>query len=83
MDKREKYMSYVINDLVRNTEIDYEQQKITFPFLLLPLILIPFPPFSSFLFFAKYMQEMYGVPERMVNDIWDQYKNIIKDRVNG
>jgi len=86
MDKRERYISYVINDLIRNTKIDYELERIEFPFSFFPFsfsLFISYPAFHSLTFSSNYIKEMYGVPESMSDSIWDQYKNIIKDKVDG
>ena len=34
MNKKEKYYNYVVEDIVKNTEIDYDQETIKFPFFL-------------------------------------------------
>ena len=41
MGNKEKYINYVVDDLVSKTEIDYEQGKIKFPSLS-PLFSSPF-----------------------------------------
>ena len=31
MDKKEKYINYVVDDMIKKTEIDYDQEKIKYP----------------------------------------------------
>ncbi len=55
MDKQEKYINYVVGDLVKKTEIDYEQEMIKLSFL--PLITsnyISFYPQLSFYFLIDF-----------------------------
>jgi hypothetical protein len=83
MSKKEKYYNYVVNDLVSKTEIDNDQEKIKFPFLLLH----PFPffyyhphfPLSTYLFpsFIKYVKTRYGAHDGEIKIIWNLYKERI------
>ena len=83
MNTKEKYYNFIIDDLVRNTEMDYEKEEILPPFYFFN------PP--SFHFFAnsilhsysipvtftKHVTELYGVRDEEVDFIWDLYRNII------
>ena len=84
MDKKEKYINFIIEDLVSKTEIDYEQGKIKFPFfpLSFPLYYSPllFPSFSSF---SNYIKEKYGAHSEEIEIIWKLYKERIKDKINN
>jgi len=88
MDKRkEKYINYVVVDLISNTEIDYDQKKIKYPFLspfslrstrLLPhSLLFSLPPFS------KYVIERYGIHDNDVDNTWEIYKGKIKEVIDN
>ena len=84
MNKKEKYINYVVNDLVKNTEIDHDQETIKFPFYynyILPSSPLPFP---SILFyshhsttFSKHVIERYGVHDEEMRIIWNQYREKI------
>ena len=91
MDKKEKYINYIVEDMIKNTEIDYEQGKIKypstlpFPLLIFPLynypltnsIISPFPSFS------KYIIERYGIHDNDVDIIWKLYKGKIKELIDN
>ena len=82
----DRYIEHIINDLVRDTRIDNDQDRIYFPFLSSPsffLFLPPLPPSSSLLHFSDYCKERYGLTEEEINYVWDQYKSIIKDKITN
>ena len=82
MNKKEKYYNYVVNDLVSKTEIDNDQEKIKFPFLLptpiflnyhlTPLLSTPLSPS-----FIKYVKTRYGAHDGEIKIIWNLYKERI------
>ena len=82
MDKKEKYINFIVDDLVTKTEINYEQGRINFPFSH-----IPSHPFYSLsiLFilspFSKYIKERYGTRDEEINIIWRQYKERIQSLI--
>jgi hypothetical protein len=91
MDKKEKYYNYVVNDIVKNTEIDYDQEKIKFPFsyqshlfssTTLHTFLTPSSSllsyFHTFSRFSKHVKERYGVHDEEIKIIWYQYKEKIQ-----
>jgi hypothetical protein len=83
MNKYEKYINYVVNDLVKNTEIDYEKRKIIFPFNLhlrfhfKSTIFIKPNPTNS-LDFKYYTVKTYGSHDEEIEDIWNLYKQRIE-----
>ena len=86
MDKRkEKYINYVVEDLISNTEIDYDQKKIKYPFLSPHY----FPLSPSFLFFTnnspftKHVIERYGIHDNDVDNTWEIYKGKIKEVIDN
>ena len=92
MDKKEKYYNYVVEDLVKNTEIYHDQETIKFPFYYtflslsiptyLPLsLLLSSPPshyYSLFSHFSNYVIERYGVHDEEMEIIWNLYKEKIQ-----
>jgi len=84
MSKKEKYINFIIDDLVSKTEIVYEQETIflthpSFPYL------FPFPHTSLFLppFFTEHVTKLYGTHKDEVDIIWYQYKQRIKELVSN
>jgi len=94
MNKKEKYINYIIEDMIKKTDIDYDREKIKFPFYS-PISSSPFLPslylfipshFSSpFLFssFSNYIKEKYGAHSEEIEIIWDQYKERIESLINN
>ena len=95
MDNK-KYLDKVVGSLVRGTDIDYENNRITFPFLFsLPLSspyssfslssrLIFFLSSSSFLHpFSTYCKNTFGLTEEEVEYVWEEYKSIILDKISN
>ena len=78
MNKKEKYINYVVDDLVKNTEIDYEQGKIKFPFHSLSSFFIQYLYLLPSSFFSNYIKEKYGAHSEEIEFIWDQYKERIE-----
>mgnify|MGYP000333068556 CR=1 FL=1 len=87
-DKTKKYLDKVIEFLVGDTVIDYEQERISSPFFppLLsppPLFLFSFSLFSSTPFsFEKYCIDIYGLTEEEIEYVWIRYKSIIKGKID-
>ena len=85
MDKKEKYINYIVEDMIKNTEIDYDREKIKYPFsssfYLFRFILYPHSPFFSN--FSKYITERYGIHDEDVDIIWKLYKGKIKEVIDN
>jgi hypothetical protein len=87
MDKKqEKYYSYVVDDMIKNTEIDYDQEIIKFPFLFFtysfyPLFTPQFLSPSSPSFFSNYLLGRYAINEGL-NELWGLYINKIKNKID-
>jgi uncharacterized protein YifE (UPF0438 family) len=77
------YFDKVINQLVSETEIDYENTEIDAPFLLCPLLLSSFPSSASATNFFKYCRNIYGLTEEETEYVWIQYRKIIKDKIKN
>ncbi len=82
MDKNQKYINYVVDKLVKNTEIDYERHEIKFPF-----IDKEFRPTKEFIvsydyltrlqpsvLFLEYVTTTYGLHIWEVNIVWEDYR---------
>jgi len=94
--ENKRYLNKVLDHLVRNTKIDYEIYDkryetngiITFPFRLtlhtssfsLPFHLFPLmvPTYS----FEIYCKNQFGLTDDEVSYVWEEYKKIIKEKIN-
>jgi hypothetical protein len=86
-----KYLNKVVDQLVRETRMDHEEERLYTPFY----SYIPFPPFPvrlyrlSFLLssyrspFTKHCKEVYGLNEKEIDYVWNGYREIVKDKING
>jgi hypothetical protein len=86
MDK--KFLNKVVDQIVRETEIDYDKEEIQFPF---------FSDSSSFRFYSSYIlvsiyvpssltkhcKDVYGLNEQEIDYVWEEYKHIIKDKIDN
>ena len=87
MDK--KYLHKVIDRLVSETRIDYDEEKLYLPFTsprLIPNlaasyipILPPFCPDS----FHKHCRNVYGLNDIEIDYVWLVYVDIIKDKLEN
>ncbi len=83
-DRQKIFLDKVVKLIVDDTRIDYDRKEIYFPsspslhFYPSPLFLfLPSPPLFSF--YCKYN---YGLTKEEIKYVWDQYKNIIKDKIS-
>jgi len=76
----------VVEDLVKNTEIDKDNYSIKYPFHPSIDLLSPFtdPEPSNTIYdsFWKYLTERYGVPKYMIDGIMDSYEIEIINIIN-
>jgi hypothetical protein len=75
MDKKGGYVNYIIEDLIKKTEVDYILERVRFPFPFLsspssPLLFLPS-------YFYKHIESYYGVPHELKDKIWVIYKERI------
>tara|TARA_R110000803_G_scaffold117493_2_gene186025 strand:+ start:278 stop:529 length:252 start_codon:yes stop_codon:yes gene_type:complete len=82
MNKKEKYYNYVVEDIVKNTEIDYDQEKIKYPFFS-QFIFFNYYPFSSNILsmFSNHVRKVYGVHSEEIQTIWKLYKEKIQSLI--
>ena len=92
MDKKERYINYVVDDLVKKTEINHETERIKTPFRQLSYSFIlhfqlPTGSASStsvlYSSFSKHCEEVYGLYKDEVDYIWDRYIQIFRDKINN
>ena len=92
MDKR--FLDKVIDQIVSETTIDYDEERFLPPFSI-PSPIVPFPsfPISSltvpFLLFSPYpsftihCRDVYGLNKEEIGYVWKEYIKIIRDKTNG
>tara|TARA_R110002126_G_scaffold197188_1_gene345092 strand:+ start:898 stop:1188 length:291 start_codon:yes stop_codon:yes gene_type:complete len=87
MDKKEKYYNLIVNDLIKKTEIDYEddwnedgsdQEILIYPFFRHPIPTNEHPPTilppKLEYRFSKHVIEKYGTHDDEVGMIWGNYR---------
>jgi hypothetical protein len=98
MNKKEKYFNYVIGELIKNTEIDYEQEEIRLIKLdniksdsifptdsqsdIASFRLLFNQSFQPPAIFHKHVKWMYGVHDEEIEFIWDQYRVKLIKQIN-
>ncbi len=93
MSKKEKYINYIVDDLVKKTEINYNREEITFLFLstkpsfIFPSLLLPLSPSLSFYLlssydFSKHVKEIYGTKDEEIEIVWNQYWEKLESLIN-
>ncbi len=84
MDKR--FLDKVVGQLVRETRMDYDEGRIYTPFQK-PFSFSLFPPSHFLLFsfntFYRHCEEVYGLNYDETEYVWEEYKEIIRDKVNN
>ena len=86
-----KFLKKVLDQIVRETEIDYGIGEIQFPFRpsfpssLLAFTIDPSPLFSSFFsfFFSSHCKNVYGLNEQEIEYVWNNYREIVKDKLKN
>ena len=82
-----RFIEHIINDLVRDTKIDYDREEIHFPSYPHPTLLFSLSyrllTFDSSNSFIMYCKDKYGLTEEEIKYVWDQYKTIIKDKIDN
>ena len=84
-----KFLDKVVDQIVRETTIDYENDIIFTPFA--PTLPLPPSPPSHLLFisnlhpsFIIHCREVYGLNKEEIGYVWYEYRKIIKDKIyNG
>lgn len=86
MDKKiERYYNYIVDDLIKKTEVDYEKRFIYYPYMygnVIPLTMYLDIPFGI-MNFKRYITTLYGVREEEHDIIWDMYSKKIKSLIKN
>jgi len=85
-----KFLHRVIDQIVSETKIDFDKEVVYFPFFVSPFLLLSSPSsfpslyLSSFSFsFSKYCKNIYGLTDDEVGYVFEEYKDIIKDKIEN
>lgn len=83
-----KFLNKVVDQIVNETTTDYDKEWVYTPFTPFPLFYSPIS--SSFLsrsyspsLFSRHCKEVYGLNEDETEYVWNEYKKIIKDKIDG
>jgi len=92
VDRKDEYLNKIVEFLVTDTIINYNTDIIIFPFSSIGPSGRPLPSFLSDILslmplvshlFHNYCRETYGLTDDEMVEVWDKYKNIIKDKFNN
>jgi hypothetical protein len=85
MDKKEKYIRYIIRDLLSKTIMEYGVEHLTVPFWVGKTYYRIFENSGphSYPDFGEYMVNHYGVREEELEEIWDWYGWHVKSTITG
>lgn len=85
-----KFLDKVLDQIVSETEIDYDRRIMGYPFFVHPFLLpshhssffsLSFHSFVPPFFFTKHCRSIYGLNDDEVEYLWDRYKKIIKGKI--
>ena len=77
MDKR--FLNKVVDQIVSETRIDYDRERVNVPFLLPFFFLSSSSPLSFF----EHCESVYGLNYDETEYVWKEYKEIIKDKIEN
>ena len=82
MNKKEKYINFIVDDLVKKTEIDYDNESVRFDFYTSkPSFFTPLPLYNLMSSgFATHVKTMYGARDSDVIVIWGSYRGRIHSK---
>ena len=78
MDK--KFLHKVLNQIVSETMVDYDKERLYTPFSPSPLS-FSFYQTQRIYDLIKHCNEIYGLNIEEIEYVWEEYKEIIKDKI--
>lgn len=87
-----KYLNNVLNSLVRETNIDFDEETLYMPFFnsfhaypfesyYIPKFFHPSSTYSTPPSFTEHCRDIYGLNDDEIYYVWDEYKTIIGDKI--
>jgi len=79
------FLDKVLDQIVYETEIDYDRKVIGNPFPF-PIVFYPHFSLSSRLIpfsFSDHCRDVYGLNKQEIEYVWEEYRNIIKDKIES
>jgi hypothetical protein len=84
---REDYLNKILDILVDDTIIDFDENQMIYPFLPLhrffPSLLLPLSLSLPHFPFSKYCKDSYGLTENEIDYVWEEYRNIINEKIKN
>jgi len=81
------YLDKVVDQIVSETRIDYDKEKLHTPFRLLSSVSLFFFSYLSPLFppyyFTYHCKEIYGLNKEETEYVWVSFKRIITNKLNN
>lgn len=83
MDK--KFLNKVVDQIVYETEIDYDEKKVYLPFFIshFPSHLFPYLLLEQLPQFYTHCESVYGLNDLEIKYVWKKYKKIILDKIDS
>lgn len=95
MGKHQNYINYISDNLIKNTEIDFDKEVIVFPFMADDYEPYPFNALGPHRYisltssslsgpvppFFRYCRDFYGAKEKEMNLIWDSYSEKLRSLI--
>jgi hypothetical protein len=91
-DKQERFIQSIVDDLVRDTKLDFDELRITYPFtnyFTHHTVYTPLPDRNLYYSFRKppyyedfseYCEERFGLTDKEVSSVWEKYRIIISNK---
>ena len=85
-----RFLDKVVDQIVRETRVSYDMGVITFPYFHQDspvTINLPsrysIPPIHTKPSFDRHCKNIYGLNDDEVKYVWNEYRNIIKDKIEN
>ena len=89
-DKEKIYLDKVVGSIVRGTRIDYDNDKIHYPFPTLSSSFYSFllhiqttPPLRLLRSFTEYCKNTFGLTDDEIKYVWNQYRKILINKIEN
>ncbi len=88
MDRKEKYINYIVEDMLKKTRFIHDENKISLPFHNHGRYEGFYDEFINYgmyktmsSFFGDYVEDIYGTTSEEVSILWDLYKERIESLI--